>query len=73
MPFARLGYLGHLAVILFWLLDRSPDQGATQRLVAGVGRNLGRTRWLLRLPGAARVLGALDDVVWAGLLGQARA
>ena len=73
MPFARLCYLGHLAVILFWLLDRSPDQGATQRLVAGIGRNLGRTRWLLRLPGAARVLGALDDVVWAGLLGQARA
>lgn len=68
---ARLCYLGHLGVILFWLLDRSTEQRATRRLVDGIGRHLGRVRWLLRLPGATGLLGALDGVVWEGLLGEA--
>jgi len=70
LPLARLCYLGHLGVILFWLLDRSAHQSATARLVGGIEKHLGRTRWLLRLPGSQRALGALDEVVWAGLLGR---
>ncbi len=31
---ARLTYLAHMAVLLFWLLDRSPDARATKRLLA---------------------------------------
>ena len=69
-PLARLCYLGHLGVILFWLLDRSEQQKATERLVEGIRRHLGRVRWMLRLPGAQRLLGSLDEVVWSGLLGD---
>ena len=69
-PLARLCYLGHLAVILFWLLDRSHDQHASARLVGGIRRYLGRAHWLLRLPGAHRALTSLDGVVWSGLLGH---
>jgi len=29
-----LSYVAHLAIILWWLLDRSPDQSATKALVA---------------------------------------
>ena len=68
-PLARLCYLGHLAVILFWLLDRSPEQSATTQLVGGIERNLGRMRWVLRLPGVGSALAAVDRVVWHGLLG----
>jgi AcrR family transcriptional regulator len=32
-PIARLAYLAHMAVLLFWLLDRSPDARATERLL----------------------------------------
>lgn len=34
----RLLYLVHLAVILFWLLDRSPGQRATQEVIALIER-----------------------------------
>ena len=68
-PLARLCYLGHLGVILFWLLDRSAGQRATERLVGGIERNLGRSRWLLRLPGAGRLLRPLEAVLWEGLVG----
>lgn len=69
-PLARLCYLGHLAVILFWLLDRSEKRHATERLVGGIRQHLGRAVWLLRMPGARRVLDSLDGVVWSGLLGD---
>lgn len=68
-PLARLCYLGHLGLLLFWLLDRSDGQGATSRLVSGIRRLLPRARWLLRLPGAPSMLHSLDEIIWEGLLG----
>jgi AcrR family transcriptional regulator len=49
-PLARLLYLVHLAVILWWLLDRSPRQRATGGLVALMERALPRAALTLRLP-----------------------
>lgn len=47
---ARLLYLLHLAVILWWLLDRSPAQRATDGLVALLRRVLPAAALTLRLP-----------------------
>jgi AcrR family transcriptional regulator len=47
---ARLLYLAHLAIILWWLLDKSPRQRATTALVALVSRALPASALTLRLP-----------------------
>jgi AcrR family transcriptional regulator len=49
-PLARLLYLTHLAIILWWLLDRSPQQRATTALVALIERALPASALTLRLP-----------------------
>ena len=46
----RLLYLLHLSVILWWLLDRSPRQRATQGLVALLQRILPSAALALRFP-----------------------
>lgn len=63
----RLLYLAHLAVVLWWLLDGSPEQRATRRLLellAGAARN---APLLLVLPGAHAVVETLDALVTEGL------
>jgi AcrR family transcriptional regulator len=50
MSVARLLYLLHLAVILWWLLDKSPGQRATQALVALLRQVLPTAALTLRLP-----------------------
>jgi AcrR family transcriptional regulator len=47
---ARLLYLTHLAIILWWLLDKSPRQRATSALVALVKQALPASALTLRVP-----------------------
>ncbi len=63
----RLSYLAHLGVILFWLLDRSDAQRATQRLIAllpepGVAATLA-----LRLGWVQRLVRTADGICGEGL------
>jgi hypothetical protein len=58
----------HLAVLLFWLLDRSPKQRATLALVALLDRVLRLTGPALRLPGVPGLLLTLDRLVSDGLV-----
>ena len=46
----RLLYLMHLGVILWWLLDKSPGQRATQGLLSLLKRMLPSATLALRLP-----------------------
>jgi AcrR family transcriptional regulator len=56
-------YGAHLALILFWLYDRTPNQRATDELLSLVGDALGIARRLLRLPPLARMLGRLVRII----------
>jgi AcrR family transcriptional regulator len=63
----RLLYVVHLGVLLFWVLDRSEGQRATERLVQLVRRG-GRAASVLRwVPGSQRVVEHLDGIVSEGL------
>lgn len=46
----RIFYLVHLAVLLWWLIDRSPRQRATDGLIELIERALPRAALALRLP-----------------------
>ncbi len=59
---ARLSYLAHLSVLLWWLLDRSPQQRATAALLELTERALPGLALLLRLPPARRWLRHLDEI-----------
>ena len=63
LALARLIYLGHLAVILWWLLDRSPKQRATTALLALVRQVLPSAALALRLPAIRRFVRTADDLV----------
>jgi AcrR family transcriptional regulator len=52
----RLLYLAHLAVLLWWLLDRSASQRATSGLVALIRRALPALSWGLKLKGVREVV-----------------
>jgi AcrR family transcriptional regulator len=73
----RLLYLVHLAVLLWWLLDQSPGQRATQALLALLGRALRLAAPALRVPGVPGLLIAGDALVrealFLDLSGQASA
>jgi hypothetical protein len=66
----RLLYLVHLAILLWWLLDRSPSQRATGSLVALVERALPLAATSLRVPGVPGLLAAADTLVREALLGD---
>jgi hypothetical protein len=59
----RLLYLLHLAVLLWWLLDRSPGQRATAGLVALLRRALPLAAQALRLPPVRSMVAAADRLV----------
>lgn len=66
----RILYVVHLAVILWWLLDRSPRQRATDQLLSLL-RKLGAVAALaIKLPGSRRVIRSLDAAITDGLLGS---
>src|SRR2546421_2179619 len=58
----RLLYLVHLAIILWWLLDKSPKQRATTSLMALVRRALPACALTLRLPRAHAFVVAGDKL-----------
>jgi AcrR family transcriptional regulator len=59
---ARLLYLAHLAIIFWWLLDKSPHQRATTALVALSRRALPPAALTLRLPQARAFVIAGDKL-----------
>ena len=64
----RALYLGQLAILLFWFLDRSEGQVATARLRAwGAGA---LPTLALFLPGFGGMLAPLVDIVELGILGR---
>jgi len=63
LALARLIYLAHLGVILWWLLDRSPHQRATTALLALVRQILPSTALALRFPAMRRFVRTADDLV----------
>jgi len=66
----RLAYLVHLAVLLWWLLDRSPNQRATHGLLAQLPRALRLAAPVVRIPGVANLLTSVDDLARAALFGE---
>lgn len=51
-----LFYAGHLAILLFWLYDKTPNQRATEEIIAFAADLLKLGRRLLRLPPFAHLL-----------------
>lgn len=68
----RLLYLVHLAVLLWWLLDKSPKQRATTALVALIGQLLPSAALTLRLPVVRKFVTSADALVGDALIGSAR-
>ena len=66
----RLAYLVHLAVILFWLLDVSPDRRATNGVLDLLGRGLRLAAPAIRVPGVPAMLRRADALVTEGLLAE---
>ena len=64
----RLLYLLHLAVILWWLLDKSPGQRATHALVALFRRLLPSAALTLRLPPVRGFVQSADALFREALL-----
>lgn len=58
----RLLYLVHLAVILWWLLDKSPQQRATSALVSLLGGVLPSAALTLRLPPIRKFVQSADKL-----------
>jgi AcrR family transcriptional regulator len=63
----RLLYLAHLAVLLWWLLDKSPKQRATGLLVAATQQLLPSAGLALRLPPVRRFVLSMDGLVQEAL------
>jgi AcrR family transcriptional regulator len=66
----RLLYLLHLSVILWWLLDRSPRQRATQALMRLLERVLPSAALMLKLPRVRGFVTAADSLFEEGLLAE---
>jgi AcrR family transcriptional regulator len=66
----RVLYLVHLALVLWWLLDRSEDQRATAGLVAVAERALPPFALALRVPLVGSLLCELDAAAQAALYGE---
>jgi AcrR family transcriptional regulator len=66
----RLLYLVHLAVLLWWLLDKTPKQRATVALVALTNQMLPSAALTLRLPPVRRFVLTMDELIREGLIGS---
>ena len=66
----RLLYPIHLAVLLWWLLDRTPRQRATTALVALAQQLLPSAALALRLPSIRRFVIGFDELIRQGLFGN---
>ena len=67
----RLLYLLHLAVLLWWLLDKTVNQRATVSFVSLTGRLLPSAALTLRLPPIRRFVLDVDALIREGLFGVA--
>lgn len=70
---ARLLYLAHLAVILWWLLDKSPRQRATTALVGLIKQALPASALTLRLPRVRAFVVSGDKLFREALFDDAQA
>jgi AcrR family transcriptional regulator len=66
----RLLYLVHLAVLLWWLLDKSSHQRATAALVSLTRQLLPSAALTLRVPPVRRFLISVDELVREALFGN---
>ena len=66
----RLLYLVHLAVLLWWLLDKTPEQRATRGLVALTRQLLPSAAFALGLPPIRRFVVQMDELIRDGLFGS---
>jgi AcrR family transcriptional regulator len=66
----RLLYLVHLAVLLWWLLDKSAKQRATSALLLLTERILPSMTMTLRLPPVRRFVVSLDALIGEALFGN---
>jgi len=66
----RLLYLVHLAVLLWWLLDKTPRQRATVALVALTKQLLPSAVLALRLPPVRRFVTSFDELIREALFGE---
>jgi AcrR family transcriptional regulator len=66
----RLLYLAHLAVLLWWLLDKSPNRRATTALVSLIQQLLPSAGLVLRVPPVRTFLVAVDALVRDALFGE---
>ena len=66
----RLLYLVHLAVLLWWLLDKSPNQRATAALVSLTQQLLPSAGLALRVPPVRKFVISLDELVREALFGS---
>jgi AcrR family transcriptional regulator len=66
----RLLYLVHLAVLLWWLLDKSSNQRATSALVSLAQGLLPSAALTLRLPPVRRFVISVDELIREALLGS---
>jgi AcrR family transcriptional regulator len=64
----RLLYLGHLGVLLFWLLDRSPGQKATARLVSLLGKGLNVAALAFAVFPVEEAIAHLDGLLYGALV-----
>ena len=64
----RLLYMLHLAILLWWLLDKSPRQRATRSLVTLLRQALPSLALTLRVAAIRRFAVSLDGVIADGLL-----
>ncbi len=66
----RLLYVAHLAIVLWWLLDKSPGQYATKALIAAVRQLAPAAGLAMRLPATRATVRRLDELVRQGLFGE---
>jgi AcrR family transcriptional regulator len=66
----RLLYLVHLAVLLWWLLDKTPKQRATDAVVGLTEQLLPSAALTVRLPPIRRFVIAFDELIREGLFGS---
>ena len=69
----RVLYVVHLAVVLWWLLDKSPRQRATDGLIGLVERLLLPASLALKVPGTGAFVRAADALCRQGLFGEQEA
>ena len=66
----RLLYLVHLAVLLWWLLDKSSHQRATSALVTFTQQLLPSAALALRVPPVRRFVVSVDELIREALFGN---